>query len=302
MSTPEQSQPGGPDQQMPALAAEFVQTCKAAGINLDSQLRTLPFVDMYLAGVRLEAQQLAAGNEDERAALIIKNANWIGAYLGEVIRRETGGLWYEHEGSPALDVGEQQVDPVATVRELFEQGRADFGDVKIETTKQYCEWVCRMQKQWIERTVLGTYESMAALRTSMAPDAKLAGLLLAQSQLAVQNARIKWAESLDFTADSLDAVERMLGKMHNLAKFAAPGAGPSEEQISAAATLWGVYIGEVIRRHYGGQWSMGDDSVLALAVGETQAFPIAKARKRIVDGPTENVRYYFSSINKLLQG
>ena len=302
MSTPDHSQPGSPDQHMPALAAEFVQTCKAAGINLDFQLRTLPFVDKYLAGVRLEAQQLTAAKDAETQALITKNASAIGAYLGEVIRRETGGLWYEHEGSPALDVGEQQVDPVATVMQLFDNSRADFGDVKIETTKQYCEWVCRMQRQWLDETVLGNYESMAALRTSMTPDAKLAGLLLAQSQLAVQNARIKWAESLDFTADSLDAIERMLGKMHNLAKYAAPGAGPTEDHISSAATLWGIYIGEVIRRHYGGQWAMSEDGALSLAVGESQVHPIAKARNRIANGPTENIRYYFAAIAKVLQG
>ena len=65
MSTPDQSQPSGPDQHMPALAAEFVQTCKGAGINLDFQLRTLPFVDKYLAGVRLESQQLAAAKDPE---------------------------------------------------------------------------------------------------------------------------------------------------------------------------------------------------------------------------------------------
>jgi hypothetical protein len=302
MSNPDQAQPNGPEQHMPALAAEFVETCKAAGINLDFQLRTLPFVDKYLAGVRLETEQLAAAKDPSGAALVTKNATWIGAYLGEVIRRETGGLWYEHEGSPALDVGEQQVDPVATVLQLFEKSRADFGDVKIETTKQYCEWVCRMQRQWIDHMVLGHYDSMAALRTSMTRDAKLAGVLLAHSQLAVQNARLKWAESLNFKADSLDAIERMLGKMHNLAKFAPPGAGPTEDQISSAATLWGVYVGEVIRRHYGGQWGMGEDSILSLAVGETQIFPIAKARKRIVDGPAENIRYYFASVTKLLQG
>ena len=302
MSTPDQSQPSGPDQNMPALAAEFVETCKAAGLNLDFQLRTLPFVDKYLAGVRLETQQLASANDAEATALVTRNATWIGAYLGEVIRRETGGLWYEHEGNPALDVGEQQVDPVATVLQLFEKSRADFGDVKIETTKQYCEWVCRMQRQWLDHMVLGHYDSVAALRTSMSRDAKLAGLLLAQSQPAVQNARLKWAESLDFRSDSLDTIERMLGKMHDLAKAAAPGTGPSDEQISAASTLWGVYIGEVIRRHYGGQWATEEDGTLSLSVGEAQISPIAKARKRIVDGPAENIRYYFSSVAKLLQG
>jgi hypothetical protein len=286
MSSHEQPPPAGLEEYLP-LAADFVQACKTAGINLDFHPRTLPLVDKYVAANRQDQDKMAMP---------------VAAYLGEVIRRETGGMWYEHEGKPALDVGEHQVDPLAAVTQLFETGRAQFGDVKIENTKQFCDWVIRMQRQWLDRTLLGTYDSMATLRTSMTSDAKLAGVLVAQSQIAVQSAKLKWAESIDFTQDSLEAIERLLGKMHNHYKFAAPGQGPSEEQISNAAKIWGVYIGEVIRRHYGGQWSLGEDGVLALSIGETQVFPIAKARKRIVDGPMENIRYYFSAMAKVLQG
>ena len=290
MSIDAQSPQDGLDQHMPALAAEFAQACKDAGLNLDFQVRTLPFVDKYLAGARQDMAALAAKRES------------IGAYVGEVIRRETGGLWYVHEGNPALDVGEHQVDPIAAVAQLIEKGRAQFGDVKIENTKQYCEWVIRMNRQWLERTLLGTADSMATLRTSMTTDARLAGSLVAQAQAAVQTARFKWNEPLDFTQDSLDGVERVLGKMHNHYKFAAPGTGPTPEQIDATAKTWGIYIGEVIRRHYGGQWSAAQEGTLGLAIGETQINPVAKARKRIVDGPTENIRYYFSSMLKVLQG
>jgi len=287
MPTDDPSPQTGLDEHLPALAAEFVQTCKAAGVNLDFLPRTLPLVDKYMAANRQDQGQLETP---------------VAAYLGEVIRRETGGIWYEHEGKPALDVGEHQVDPLAVIQLLFTNGRAQFGDVKIESTKQYCEWVVRMQRQWLERTLLGTADSMATLRTSMTTDAKLAGVLVAQSQLAVQTAKLKWAESLDYTPDSLDAIERMLGKMHNLAKYAAPGQGPSDEHMATASRIWGIYIGEVIRRHYGGQWSTNEAGALTLSIGEAQVDPIAKARKRIADGPTENIRYYFSSMEKVLQG
>ena len=272
---------------MAALAAEFVQVCKNAAVNLDYQPRTLPLVDKYLAASRSEAEQRATA---------------LAAYVGEVIRRETGGLWYEHEGNPALDVGDHQIDPAAFVTLLLERGHAQFGEVKITGTKQYCEWVCRMQRQWLDRALLGSYESMAALRTSMTSDARLAGVLVAQSQSAVLNARLTWNEPLDFTPDSLDAVERILGKMHNAGRYGSGSAAPSEEELAASSKVWGIYIGEVIRRHYGGQWSQGEDGTLALLIGETKAYPIAKARKRIVDGATDNIRYYFSSMLKLLQG
>jgi len=93
------------DDSQAALAAEFVQVCKTAGINLDFQPRTLPFVDKYLTASRPEAQQ---------------QVNAIAAYVGEVIRRETGGLWYEHEGNAALDCGEHQIDPLAFINLLIE--------------------------------------------------------------------------------------------------------------------------------------------------------------------------------------
>jgi hypothetical protein len=285
-TTDEQRPDAGLDAQMAALAAEFVQACKDTGLNLDFQPRTLPLVDKYMAGAT------------EKSA---DRAKPIAAYVGEVIRRETGGAWYEHEGSPALDVGQHQVDPLAAVTQLFERGRAQFGNVRVETTKQFCEWVCGLQRQWLERTLLGTYESMAALRTSMAQDAKLAGLLVAQSQTAVLTAKLKAGETLDYSPDSLEAIERILGKLHNAFRFGSVDP-PGDAEIAAAAKVWGIYTGEVIRRHYGGQWSIGADDTLSLSIGETQVFPIAKARKRIIDGPGENIRYYFSAMLKVLEG
>lgn len=287
MSTDAQPPQGGLDQHMPALAAEFVQACKNAGVNLDFQPRTLPLVDRFMAANRASQDTLGTP---------------AGAYVGEVIRRDTNGVWYEHEGKPALDVGEHQVDPVAAISELFARGRVQFGDLKIDTCKQYCEWVIKMQRQWLEGTLLGTADSMATLRTSMTGDARLAGVLVAHCQQAIQSGKLTWAESLDFTPDSLDGVERLLGKLHNRVKYASPGAALSDQQLDTASKTWGIYIGEVIRRHYGGQWSAREDGSLALSIGEATISPIAKARKRIIDGPTENIRYYFSSMNKVLHG
>jgi len=276
------------DDSQAALAAEFVQVCKTAGLNLDFQPRTLPLVDKYLTASRQEGQQRVQS---------------IAAYVGEVIKRETGGVWYEHEGNPALDCGEHQIDPLAFINLLIEKGSAQFGDVKITGTKQYCEWVCRMQRQWLDGALLGTFENMAALRTSMTPDAKLAGVLVAQAQSAVKTAKLKWQESLDFTQDSLEAIERLLGKIYNASKYGSGGGALSEEELAAASKMWGVYIGEVIRRHYGGQWSQAEDGTLSLSIGEAKGvFPIAKARKRMVDGAGDNIRYYFSSMVKLIQG
>ena len=289
MSNQAESSPPSAADQMPALAAEFVQACKGNGINLDYLPRTLPLVDKLLNGKRAE---LASD-------LKTKHLISITAYLGEVIRKETGGSWYDFDGRPMLNVGDYQADPMAIVSGLLETGKGLDGDVTIESTKAYCEMISRMQRVWLEGTVLGTYESMAALRTSMTPDAKLAGTIVAQSQLAIKTGKLQFGESLDFSSESLEQVERIMSALHKQVKEGTPDRKLSDDQITELSKLWGIYVGEVIRRYYGGQWSLAD-GVPDLVLGGRNASPLAKVRKRIVDGPMDNLKYYFTSIMKVL--
>ena len=276
-------EPTGPSlaASMPARAAEFVQTCKTAGLALDFLPRTLPLVDRFMKG----------------AAPARQHAPAIAAYLGEVVRRETGASWYDFDDRVLLNVGDYAADPQATVNALFDRGRAEEGDVTIESTKAYCELICRMQRLWLDGTVLGTYESMSALRTSMTPDAKLAGWLVGKTQAAVKTAKMTWEESLDLSSDSLDAIERILSKLH--ARATQPGESPADAELLEQSQMWGAYVGEVIRRNYGGQWAASGDRVELRLSGIT-IDPIAKVRKRIADGPMDNIRYYFASIPKAL--
>ena len=283
---------------MPALAAEFAQAQKSTGVNLDFLPRTLPLVDKYLAGKRSELQQLNAKHDPHAAELKAACAASIAGYLGEVIRKETGGSWYDFDGRPMLNVGDYQADPLPIVNALLQNGQAREGDVSITSTKAYCEMITRMQRVWLEGTVLGTYESMAALRTSISQDAKLAGTIVAQSQAAVQVAKLAFDESLDLSSESLEPVERIMSKLHTQAT--APGPEKlTDAQLTELSTLWGIYVGEVIRRYYGGQWSI-IDGVPDLTLGGKNAAPIAKVRKRISGGPMDNLKYYFTSIMKVL--
>ena len=283
---------------MPAQADEFAQVCKTNGIALDYLLRTLPLVDRFLNGKRGELQQLTAKQDPQAAEFQKKHATWITAYLGEVIRRETGATWYDYEERPLLDCGDYQADPLTAVIGFFEHGKAYEGDLAIETTKAYCEMIVRMQRLWLDGTVLGNYESMSALRTAMTADARLAGWLVGQAQAAVKAAKLEWKESLDFGEDSLDAIERIMGKLH--ARSKPPGEGFTEEQLTQASKMWGTYVGEVIRRQYGGQWSTAPDGALQLALSGYTAQPIVKVKSRIVSGSADNIRFYFAAIAKAL--
>jgi hypothetical protein len=270
---------------MPALAARFAEACKARGIALDYLPRTLPLVDRMLKDPRRGAER------DEKL---------VTAYLGEVILRETGASWYDFDGRPFLNVGDYQADPMTAVRGLLQHGTGHEGDVTIDSTKAYCDLICRMQRLWLDGTVLATYDSMSALRNSMTPDARLAGWLVGQAQLAVKAAKMQWQESLDFSADSLDAIERILGVVHGRARKA-PGDALSADALSDAANMWGVYYGEVIRRRYGGQWSVSADGIHQVDLSGTSPQPIVKVRKRILDGASDNLRVYFFAIPKAMR-
>ena len=266
---------------MPALAAEFVEACKTAGIALDYLPRTLPMAEKFAKGAPAEAERMAA-------------------YFGEVVRRETKGFWFDSEdGKPHVYVGlEPYVNPSAVLQALLQTGRVTIGTTPVESAKAYCETITRLQRQWLDKAILGHYPSMSALRTAMSADAKTAGLVLALAQQAVLTAQLDWSESIECSEDSLDAVERILNKMHWLKK--SPESKVTEEQVDSLSRSMGVFIGEVIRRHYGGQWHAAEDGSFEIPYPGTTIHPLARARKRIIDGPAENVKMYFSSMQKVI--
>ncbi len=73
MSSHEQPTPAGLEEFIP-LAADFVQACQTAGINLDFHPRTLPLVDRVLQGARGEVQELTAKQDPQAPELKKKNA------------------------------------------------------------------------------------------------------------------------------------------------------------------------------------------------------------------------------------
>src|SRR5262245_15000838 len=131
---------------MPALAQEFVEACKQKGVALDYLPRTLPLADKFVKAAPDQAERMAA-------------------YLGEVIRRESKGAWADADDAPLVNAGiDHWADPQAVVQGLLAHPKIDIGGVMIDSSKAYCEWVCRQQRQWLDNAVLGNYDSMSALR------------------------------------------------------------------------------------------------------------------------------------------
>lgn len=265
-------------EQMQALATQFVDAAKAGGVALDFLLRTLPVAEKFAKGAPAEAERFAA-------------------YFGEVVRRETKGFWFDSEGVPMVYAGvEPYVDPKAVTQTLLAGGKPAAGGSAVDSAKAYCELIGRLQRQWLDSAVMGTYESMALLRQSMAADAKTAGIALGHAQSAVLVGKLDWSEDLKVGKDALDGVERILDSMHKLKNQNSV----TDAQVESMCVMMGVFVGEIIRRVYGGQWRVAESGELELPYPGTTIRPVDRARKRITGGPSENIRMYYASLPKII--
>jgi hypothetical protein len=171
----------------------------------------------------------------------------------------------------------------------------------VNSLQAYVEGVSRASRTWLETVVRGRSESIESLQREMSDQGELAAWLVNETARAVVTARTKWTLALDFTPKSLEGVDQVLGHLHDLMKNAPANDRPTDKQTEAAAVAWGVYVGEVIRRHYGGKWAISQpEGVLQLEISGARVFPVRKVQKRLVDGPADAIPFYFNAMRSVL--
>jgi hypothetical protein len=108
---------------------------------------------------------------------------------------------------------------------------------------------------------------------------------------------------LDYSEASVERVEALLAKLFDSRPKGFVGRllgkGPSPEQIDLLAKAIGGYVGEVMRRNWGGRWKLESAAfpgqaviTLELANG-ADVWPHFKVGKRLTNGPEDNVLHYF---------
>jgi hypothetical protein len=125
--------------------------------------------------------------------------------------------------------------------------------------------------------------------------------------LAVAQAHAQriYSTHLDFTEHSIADVELILGRLsesiphgrfQKLLKKQ-----PSPEQIAHVAMIYGVYVGEVLRRKLGGEWRLdsveGETTIGLRLPGGTTVYPASQAYRRLMIGAAENVEEFFAGIS-----
>jgi hypothetical protein len=100
----------------------------------------------------------------------------------------------------------------------------------------------------------------------------------------------------DFTLDSLKEIDRLFDEQAPEGK-PKPG-GLLSDQLGSRIFVLGAYVGEVIRRHYGGEW-LGDDAdpdaEINVAVRLKSGgiiWPIQRVAKRFKNGPEDGIYIY----------
>ncbi len=108
---------------------------------------------------------------------------------------------------------------------------------------------------------------------------------------AVKDAREQNHLNLDYSSESIEKVEQILGNLHDL--YVKNATSISANSLGSA---YGAYIGEVIRRtEPGARWErddkVGGEKSYPLIWGEASghSYPMAWCYRRIVNGPEDNV-------------
>lgn len=125
----------------------------------------------------------------------------------------------------------------------------------------------------------------------------VAEMAIAYAQTAVTLAQ-QYDGHLDYSEESLMELESIL------ARFC--GQSPGSEDISETCKIWGSYMGEVVRRRFGGEWSIDaypgkQFATLALTVNGSRLFPSMKIHRRLTQGEAENVWSFYKMIKARLE-
>src|SRR6266567_570044 len=131
------------------------------------------------------------------------------------------------------------------------------------------------------------------LESAAFPD--LGSMMEGYAQGAAEMARKDFAQELDFSSESIDALDEILVTV---------GESP-ELDLDFEVRLWGSYLGEVLRRRYAGSWEMtqypgGTVAVPAVDVRGSRLFPLMKVYRRLTAGEEEDLRSFYTMVTERL--
>jgi hypothetical protein len=133
----------------------------------------------------------------------------------------------------------------------------------------------------------------------------IAQMMQAYAEQAVSAAR-EMNITLDYGEDSVHQLERILSQLYEerpvfLGKAAPGEEDPAQQQIDSMSRIWGGYFGEVIRRCWGGEWTLETypgtvAPVVTLEVDGAKIFPAMKVYRRLTNGTNDDVAKFYEMV------
>ncbi|HLJ29970.1 MAG TPA: hypothetical protein VKY85_24900 [Candidatus Angelobacter sp.] len=112
----------------------------------------------------------------------------------------------------------------------------------------------------------------------------------------------EFTAQLDYSENSLMEVETILARLSR----EMPASKPSDDDVSELCKVWGSYLGEVVRRRFGGEWSIEtypgkQFATLTLNVNGNKLFPSIKVHRRLTEGESDNVWSFYRMVKTKLE-
>jgi hypothetical protein len=126
-------------------------------------------------------------------------------------------------------------------------------------------------------------------------------MVIAYATQAIALAR-EFNAQLDYSENSLMEVETILDGLSR----EMPASKPSDDDVSELCKVWGSYLGEVVRRRFGGEWSIEtypgkQFATLTLQVNGNKLFPSIKVHRRLTEGESDNVWSFYRMVKTRLE-
>ncbi len=105
---------------------------------------------------------------------------------------------------------------------------------------------------------------------------------------------------LDYSENSLMELEAIVAQL----ALDLPNGAPAEE-LTEMCKMWGSYFGEVVRRRFGGDWSIDtypgkQFATLTLTVAGNKLFPSMKVHRRLTEGEADNLWEFYKMVKAKL--
>jgi hypothetical protein len=102
---------------------------------------------------------------------------------------------------------------------------------------------------------------------------------------------------LDYSENSLVHLESILERLAKTRQA---------EDLDELCKMWGSYLGEVVRRRFGGEWTIETYpgkmfATLTLSVDGNKLFPTMKVHRRLTQGPDDNVWSFYTMVRARLE-